>query len=1084
MTAPGAIRHVILMAAAVVAAVGVARADKVDVRASSRDETGRLSLTWPKQVDFDARSADGRFILRFERPAQGDFAGAMATLRRFLGAPEITDGGRAIAFPLKPGVTALTFADKRRIVVDLFAGIASTQDEPASSSQDPAPREKPAELSVVQVRRGEHPDFSRIVFDWTAPVGYVVEKRDSSLFVTFDEKAALDLSAVQSEPLRYISGVRASLGDITTDVAMAVAGSSRVRDFRQDNMIAIDVYAPTPEPREAGPSVQVAANTMRPVPAPNRFPTKVKAAALPLAPPTAAASGDEPSPGGEETAATAMGELRFDWSEPVAAAVFRRAGAVWIVFDRPSVQDLAALRAAAGEGLGAIEQRAHPRATVLRLETKLDPAPVVRRDGLAWIVAFGAGASPSNTAAIEPALKEEAGGRARVVLPIAEPGAPLALSDPATGDPLVIVPVVPLGYGIVHDYAYPQARLLASTQGIVVRPLVDDLRVRSGREEVALTTPGGFAATPVPDATAALARLGSAGEIHRILDLADWAEGSAAGFTPGRQRLEAAVIAAADDAAREQALMRLASFNLAHGFAAETLGIIAQAALGRPDMEAEAAFRALRGAALLMMGRLNEAAADLDQASLAGDIEAAAWRTALRVARGDKPQDADLATQVALVTGYPRVLRKALLGPLAEAAIDGEAPELSAKLVALLAAEAETAAERAEAQFLQGRRLAANGDTPGALAKWREVEADADADRRDRVRAADARVSLALREQKMTPAEAIAELERLDFIWRGDRLELAVLSRLGDLYLGEGNYPKALRTLRRIATNYPDAPGAADVAGKLTDAFEAVLLGKKAATLSPLQTVALYDEFRELTPLGARGDALIGAVAEKMIELDLLDRAAELLDTQVRYRLAGLERAQTGTQLARLYLLDAKPEAALRALELSRDNAMPKPLVIERSYVEARALARLGRAKDALAPLGTIETAEAAAIRADIFWTMNDWSHAAKSLAQVLDHDGERDKAGSADHAQATAGGTADDALHLAVAMALAGNDAGLARLRATYGAVMAESRWRDVFPLIVANTMPTANLQALARDIGPVDSFREYLARPAGPSM
>lgn len=1075
----GFVGRVVVVAAALLAAASGAEADKVDVRASTREESGRLTFIWPRPVDFDARSADGRFILRFERPAHGDFSGAVASLRRFLGTPSVTDGGRALAFPLKPNVTALTFADKRRVVVDLFSGIAPPASEAAV--QKAASEDKPAGLPVVEVRRGEHQGFSRIVFDWTAPVGYVVEKRGESLFLTFDQKAALDLAALDSKPLRYISGVRAALGDITTDVAMAVADTSKVRDFRQDDMIAIDVYAPSPEQPQVDAAPKSGTIAMWPVPAPNRL-AKVAAAPKPLLgeidlPPAAARPGSD-GPPIAESGGEAIGELRFDWNEPVAAAVFRRAGALWIVFDRPSIQDLDALRAAAGDGLDVIEQRPHPRATVLRLGTTGEQTPEVRRDGLAWIVGFAPGSAKA--VAIEPTPKGEAGGQASLVLPVAEPGAPLAMTDPAIGDPLVVVPVVPLGHGVAHDYRYPQARLLASTQGIVIRPLVDNLGVRSGREEVALTTPGGFGATAVPEATLARSRLASAGTIERLLDLAPWGDAPVAAFTQTRQRLEATVIAAEDDATRAHGLLRLASFNLAHGFAAETLGAVAQAALARPEIEDDARFRLLRGAALMMMGRLGEAALDLDHPSLVASPEAAAWRTALRVARGDTAaKPADLASEVALVTGYPRVLRKALLGPLAQAAIDGGSPALAGKLVALLAAEAETPAERAEATVLAGRELAANGDIPGALAKWGEVEADTAADRRSRARAVDARVALALRENKMDPAAAVAELERLDFAWRGDNLELAILRRLGDLYLAGGEFPKALRTLRRVATNYPDAPDAADITGKLTQAFEAVLVGEKAAALSPLSAVALYDEFRELTPPGARGDALIGAVADRMIELDLLGRAAALLETQVRYRLSGTERAQAGARLARLYLLDAKPAAALEALTLSGKTEMPKPLAIERRYVEARALARLGRPNDALEPVEALDTPEAATIRADIFWAMDDWGRAAKSLASILDHRGDATEAGGAVKAQARAE-TANDALHLAVAMALAGDEVGLRELKATYGVLMAQSRWRDVFPLIVANGMPTANLQALARDIGPIDSFREFLSRPA----
>lgn len=348
-----------LLAGLVVAAAGDARADVVRASGAVRGDGGRLTLSWPAPVEFDARSVGGRHVLRFARPAEVDLATAVAPLHRFVEAPVVGDEGRTLSFPLKPGIIALTFADKTRVVVDLFAGFPP----PAAASHE---------------------------------------------------------------------------------------GASLV-------------------PEAASAPVK------QPVPAPNRSARKPT---TPSGPPAFA---------GEQKGPTAS--LRFDWAEPVAAAAFRRAGTLWLVFDRPSTQDPAALRAAGGETLRSVEQRAHPQATVLRLEPGAGGA-VLRRDGLAWILDLGPkGAEPAN--AIEPALRQDPDG-AILVLPVAEPGTPVALTDPGIGDTLVVVAVVPLGHGLARDHGYTEARLLASLQGLVVRPLVDDLEVRPGREGVELARPGGW----------------------------------------------------------------------------------------------------------------------------------------------------------------------------------------------------------------------------------------------------------------------------------------------------------------------------------------------------------------------------------------------------------------------------------------------------------------------------------------------------------------------------------------------------------------------------------------------------------------
>jgi tetratricopeptide (TPR) repeat protein len=929
----------LLLAGALAAAAGEVRADAVRASGSVRGDAGRLTLSWPAPVEFEARSVGDRHILRFARPVEADFAAALAPLHRFLEPPAIGEQGRSLSFPLKPGIVALTFADKTRVVIDLFAGF-------------------PPPVAAAQ----EH----------SAP---------------------------------------ATAGGLQGIIKPPVAAPNRVA-------------------RKDAPVVSAAKQ-------------------------------------GATGAATPS--LRFDWAEPVAAAAFVRAGALWLIFDKPSQQDIARLKTAAGPSVRGIEQRPHPRATVLRLDLAGDGAAGLGRDGLAWILDLGPRATePSGS--LEPMPRQDPDDAA-LVLPVAEPGAPLALSDPAVGDTLVVVPVLAPGHGLARGRDYPEFRLLSSLQGVVVHPLVDDLAVRPVREAVEVARPGGLALTPADAATLARAQLRSLPSGGRLLQLEPLAGQTTVAHLPTRQGLEAALAAAPSAAEREPLWLRHARLSLGHGLAAEALGALERAREARPALEGEPAFRALRGAATLLLGRLADADADLGHAALAGHSEASAWRTMLRVAQGRAGENSDtLDEQVAIAAGYPQVLRRALLPALAEAAIDAGKPALAERCVALLAAEATIPAEAAAVAFLEGRRLAANGDLPAALAKWREVEAGVDPERRSQVRAEYAAVDLGLAEKRIPPAKAIDALDALSFAWRGDGLELAVLRRLGELQLAEGDLAAALRTFKRAAASFPRAMQNDDIPATMTQAFAALFTGEASAKLSPLEAIALYDEFRELTPADARGDRVIEAVVERMVELDLLGRATSLLESQVRFRLTGAVRAAAGARLASLYLLDGKPEAALKAIEASAEADLPGVLGRDRQLIAARALVRLGRAKEALQGLKTSDTLEAAAVRADAYWRLGDWSAAASSLAHVLAaQGGANDGAGPEQRS--------DRVLHLAVALALAGDEAGLRRLAAAEGAAMAQSRWKDVFPLIAANTVPAADLQALAEDAGPVTRFRAYLA-------
>src|SRR3546814_2925086 len=108
--------------------------------------------------------------------------------------------------------------------------------------------------------------------------------------------------------------------------------------------------------------------------------------------------------------------------------------------------------------------------------------------------------------------------------------------------------------------------------------------------------------------------------------------------------------------------------------------------------------------------------------------------------------------------------------------------------------------------------------------------------------------------------------------------------------------------------------------------FKSLYLGDGPTKVPPLLALAPYDEFREPTPAGAEGDRLIAGLADRMVEIDLLERADKLLADQIRYRLLGAARADTGARLAEIRLLDRRPDDALAALtdrKSTRLNSSP-----------------------------------------------------------------------------------------------------------------------------------------------------------------
>ena len=164
--------------------------------------------------------------------------------------------------------------------------------------------------------------------------------------------------------------------------------------------------------------------------------------------------------------------------------------------------------------------------------------------------------------------------------------------------------------------------------------------------------------------------------------------------------------------------------------------------------------------------------------------------------------------------------------------------------------------------------------------------------------AALSRTQLLLKTKGETLEQAIKHLDELRFEWRGDDFEYRLLAQPGEYYLQAGDYRNGLSTLRQTLALFPDASKVGGVANRLNEVFADLYLRGGAEKLPPVQALALYYDFRELTPVGNDGDEMVRRLADRLVSVDLLQQAAELLDYQVQFRLRGEEKAAVASRLA------------------------------------------------------------------------------------------------------------------------------------------------------------------------------------------
>ncbi|UTW50713.1 tetratricopeptide repeat protein [bacterium SCSIO 12827] len=1025
---------------------------QVNVRAGAHATFTRVVFDWPTKVPYKLTKDGGLVTVIFEAAAQIDDADLNRNPPLFVGGiRSATEGGRTVSVIAVP---------PRSTVRDFYAGnkIALDVREPAPW-QDPVA--VPAQVSVPG--GGKAPATpqaadAKPASPATDPVPPVA---------TVPAKPAVAAQALPQPPLQKPSAPAA-----TAKTAHA-AGGTATRAAQQLPQGAAQKSPPAGQPLLLTPPAQATATA--PGAAPAQPPRTATAQASGQATGNAAAQAPAPGPAPSAQLSVAKGDegtvtLRFDWEEPVAAAAFRRNGFLWLVFDKRTNVNVPALQEAGGAVISTLQQVYIPQATVLRMTTPKDVNPSMRRAGLAWLIDFRTQeATPKIPLEVQAQPDSPIG--ARIFMPLPEPGKVIPLTDPIVADNMLVVPGIPLGHGVAGTYAYPQFEILPSIQGVVVTPRIDDVRVRSLRQGVEIasaapTFPLKF--SPVSQEMAASARMSAMRPLVRVLDLEKWDTPNDAAILQTRAILEQA-LAVAPKAGQREARMNLARFYFANAYGAEALGVLAHALEVQPSLAQDREWLLLHGGAQFLLGRLPEAEKDLYNAALNGSDEGEFWRAIIQAARGDlNGASIELRRSGSIARPYPRALRFRLLTIVAEAVVEIGDVRTAETLISTLLADGPSPSQEAKIKFVQGRLAELEGDFDGAVSLWEEVMDSPD--RLARFRAARTRVELLLRLDRMTKREATEELEKQRFAWRGDNREFDLLRRLGALYLEQDKYREALQTLRQAATHFRDHPDAKAVTKEMSDTFNALYLEDKANALKPVTAIAIYEEFKELTPAGSRGDTMIQKLADRLVGVDLLDQAAALLEGQIKFRLQGADRARVGARLGLIHLLARKHADAERVIRATAADGLNADLAQQRNHLLVQALMGQQRYADGLALLEPDQSMDGELLRSEIYWTMGNWNDAAQSLQRVVTASGAR-RGEKLNRKQARY------MLNLATAMTLSGNERGLARIRDNFGAAMAETDMAKAFDLIAARpALGLISPESVKERVAVAQNFKSFL--------
>ncbi|WP_027518917.1 hypothetical protein [Bradyrhizobium sp. WSM1417] len=745
------------------------------------------------------------------------------------------------------------------------------------------------------------------------------------------------------------------------------------------------------------------------------------------------------------------------------AAAFRRGDTVWLVFDTAKPIDIEAIRTKGGAMIGEVGRVPLEKGQAVRIRLtrplvySLTSEEVGKQTNWLLTLADKIQATPLplmiSRNITDPAL-------ANIAIPFANPGLLHKLTDPDAGDTLYIITAQRPVRGFIKRQDLVDLALLESAHGIAIRPNSDEVGVEVGADKVILGKKGGLTLSPV-DISAERAPTA----VRPVFSPEGWRKGQSENFIARQNELITA-ISNVEPAMRSLPRLDLAQFYMSRAMYHEAKAVT-ELMLADPLNKEESGALIMHAIASILIGRPAQGLKDLANPVIGNSHDSQLWK-ALAYARQGKWADAreKFKNVEFAIASLPLDIQRIVTMEAMRASLEVKDYAGASKRRSELEVVGVSPEAAPGFAVLRGRLAEALGHDKDALDDYKFAVGSS-----DRPAAAEAKqLEVALRQKRdeISKEDALRELETLAMTWRGDSIEVKTLQMLSQMFAENGRYRDALTAARTATKLQPNAEASRQAQDLASDLFTQIFLGPKGDELPPIEALGMFYEFRELTPIGRRGDELIRRLSDRLASIDLLDQAAELLQYQVDHRLEGAARAQVAARLSMIYLANRRPDMAITALRASRISDLSGELRQQRLLLEARAQSDVGRHDLALDIVSNVTGREVLRLRSDIFWAARRWRESAEQIELYY---GERFRDFKPLNAVEKS-----DIIRAAVGYALADDSIGMSRFREKYAPLMSESADRLAFDIASkptgASSAEFADIAKLAASVDTLDGF------------
>ncbi len=1005
---------------------------------SSHQDTAEITLPLADTTDYTLENKGRDLYLSFSEPLASGLNDIVQKLPNIVTAAQIADDNKSILISVKEPVSVQNLRNQGKLTVKL-----SKQDKSlANQSLD-------NRIDNLQLNYGQHTEFARFTFDY-APSGkpeYKVKTGPHTTTVSFRRKFNIQAANLTNYPeAAYI------LQQITPQGGIDIIFPAKlVNTFEHRNKIVFDLENKS-LPAEQAETVQLPPAETPPVDIRTQNLVQIQNSMA-----SAQVSPDQPG---------RIASLSFSWNMPVGLSVFQRGKYIWIIFDHAQNTDIENLQRTAAQVADEVIQLPHPTATVIRILPKTKLNAFVRREGLLWIVDLFTREIPEEIKDLPVYTQYNINNEPYLFIPSTAAGEVVSVIDPEIGDLIVTGTSMDIGLGTKSEYSYPDFTLLQTMQGIAFNADAMDIALNRGNTGYTIQ--------------AVRRGLNISPDLERLkhqeqLNLVDNSIANISAdfdqellnkpFAEAEEQLKQDIIAATSEQ-KNNARLELAKYYLSQGLGTNALNILKKLAEEKaPETETER-FHGMMGVSYLLTHRYNNAVDSFSFGRLPEISEAIFWRTLAASALTPKPENnAVLVSYLNKVRSYPPQIRKAIAEIGARTAIAAGDDITAQSFIDILKTMDNNNRLAPQINYLTAEKMLMQGYPRNAVQEYRKA-----AKSNDMKYAALARkkvVDLEIRLGVLSPDKAVKELEGLRFAWGEINFKRQLLSDLSNLYVKNKDYYRALRTLQELGHISPqeDQP---QIERRMVKLFEDIYLNNQADNLSALKSLALYQDYSWLAPKSRSYNTIVQKLADRLVAVDLLDRAFELLDTQMKTEpLTEQEKATYGSRMALIQLFNGNNREALNLLDQTEVPNLPETLALQRRIIRAKALSGTGNERLALELLKGDYSKNALLLKSEIFWNGNMWSEAAEALKYLI----EKPQPGKPLSEEQI-----NYILDWATALKKAGHETVIVRLRNKFMPWFKDTKYYSAFS-ILTDTLENSqiNIRVIDKAIKDVETFSNF---------